>query len=127
MITQKTETKTFALYAGRHELPINRGAIFEGINPEKAEGVFGVGEKVWNEFKDTINKGVDVKLYVTGYTPALIQITDWYGSSLLQDTWAQCISDQESGHPIAPYKSLGNLYLLHYNRDNGNYIEKKYM
>jgi hypothetical protein len=90
---------TFALFEGRHELPLNRGAIFGPTdNPlnaamseagELALGLFAIGQAI--------------RVLVTGATPALTQFV------------GHCIRAQMAG-------AMGSLVLLHFDRAAGEYL-----
>ncbi len=86
------EAKRFVLFAGRHDMPDNEGAVFQSFSFEKMEGVY---EKNFTEYMKTTN---EVTIYVTGLTPAVIQV-------------------------CRDYKNK-KIIFLHFNRDEGNYVEQ---
>ena len=60
---------TFCLFADRHDLPSNDGALYSGYDWTLRQAIENPG--VVKRAISRINEGLDIKLYVTGLTPAL--------------------------------------------------------
>jgi|AntRauTorckE5430_2_1112549.scaffolds.fasta_scaffold29479_2 hypothetical protein len=88
----------FCLFAGRHPLPGNPPALFSEFD---FETFLPTETEDYTDFMGLLATGHEVRVYVTGLTPAL--------SHLMFDV---------AGH-------LGELTLLHFDRDSGGYVEQK--
>ena len=101
-------TLEVGLCAGRHELKNSNGEIIDAyIFDEPIEDPldFEALETISKEFTSTVERR-DVKLYITGLTPAL--------TSFLR-AWRK----------TPPFK-IGLLTLMHYNRDTGGYEPQEF-
>lgn len=105
-------TKTYCLFAGRHDLPANRGPIIfnEGFDHKK----HCVRDKtpLWEEL---LNEGG--KLIVTGHTPSLVEfLIEWTSNIawLLKDV-------HENDHKPTP-----KLTLLHWDSSKEEYWEQEF-
>lgn len=106
---------TYCLFAGRHELPANEGAICDSFNFES----FTVNKsQLW----DVAVKSDDVRLYVTGLTPALTQfIKEWVKHHLDHDHSLSTMSGKMGGDGVI----RGSLVLLHFNNQTSTYVEQR--
>lgn len=95
-----TETQTYCLFAGRHELPENLGAICNGFNFE----TFQVEKSpLWKEAVVCPN----CEIIVTGLTAALTQFISAWVNVNIRDNYAS---------------SEKSLTLLHYNNETKGYV-----
>lgn len=102
-------TLEVGLCAGRHELKNSNGEIIDAyIFDEPIEDPldFAALENTSNYFIDNLEMCNDIKLYITGLTPALT-------SFLIR--WSKRMSH-----------SGVSLTLMHYNRDTGGYEPQKW-
>jgi hypothetical protein len=95
-----TNKMVVCMYANRHDLPLNDGAIFDVSDNPFCPVKTANYDKAVNALRD----GIDVYLYVTGATPSLI--------IFLKD--------------LVAIDRKGSLYLLQYDRDSNSYIETKF-
>lgn len=92
----------YCMYANRHDLPENEGAIFDNsVNP--FEPIKNVN---YETSLKALKEGADVHLYVTGATPSLIVF--------LQDV-------------VNLQDKKGSLYLLQFNKDINDYFKTKFV
>ena len=82
---------TYCLFSGRHEMPENSGELFSGFDFDTMSGV------KTDNYETAMASGC-FNLYVTGLTPAALQVV---------------MEAKEKGVTIR---------LLHYNRDTGGYV-----
>lgn len=109
----QTQTKTFCLFEGRHELPTNQGAICTGFNfatftAEKSP--------LWEEAL----RSEDCEIYVTGLTPALTQfVAEWAKANI------NTIEDSYGGEAYSTVDFVSNrLVLLHFNSEKKEYVRQ---
>lgn len=98
ILVEEKPQDTYSLFEGRHNLPENRGYLFSDFNFNSFNGV---KTDFYHEALDRIIKGEEIKIIVTGLTPALCEF----------------INDV-----IKYHKSV---ILLHYNRDTDEYVSQK--
>lgn len=115
----------FSLFEGRHELPANEGALCSAFD---FESFSAVKTDLWSAALESLKKGQDITLYVTGLTPAL---TEFLGEARALYEELSFINGMdcaysELGHYVDSVPIMGSLYLAHYNRDCGEYIMQKF-
>lgn len=93
------EPKVFSLFEGRHQLPDNEGALCSGFDFERFQAI---PTKWWDKALGLLKEGEDIKLYVTGLTPALTQFLSYANM----------------------YRVKARVILMHYNSQTGEYIEQ---
>jgi hypothetical protein len=108
----ETITKTYALFEGRHELPPNEGALCLGFDFATRRVV---KSPLWDEAIETLCKGGQVSLIVTGLTPALTQFLSEAVTERIE--YYACFEDAYGIH-------RGTLLLLHYDSQTGQYWEQ---
>lgn len=91
--------KKYCLFAGRHELPANEGALFSDFN---FENFTPVPTQKYFEAMEEVKRGNSVSVYVTGLTPALTHFLS----------------------EVRDYK--GKVHLLHYNSQTKEYMEQEF-
>lgn len=99
----------FALFADRHELPPNRGGLYTGFDWRKRRAIRN--PTAYTAALDELRHGRDVRLYVTGLTPALTEFVRV--AVRLRLDWSTI------------GRRTGGLILLHYNRDERTYFEQR--
>ena len=90
----------FSLFTGRHPLPENKGAICSDFDFDRFRAV---RSSLWSEALHKLKDGQEVRLIVTGLTPALTEF--------LSEAFKENAS--------------GKLILLHYNSSTQQYVEQE--
>ena len=102
---------TYCLFAGRHELPQNIGAICTDFDFSTMQTV---QSDLWEQSLQDIIDGKNVEILVTGITPALTE----YLSAVLS------IRNAANNYGI---DLLGTLSLLHFNNATKEYVPQKFL
>lgn len=100
LVIDYLEPRVFSLFEGRHKLPDNEGALCSGFDFETFQAI---PTDCWGRALQTLSEGNDVKIYVTGLTPALTQFL----SHVQRYMW-----------------KAGDVILLHFNSQTGEYVEQ---
>lgn len=90
----------YCLFEGRHEIPNNPPSIFKSFDFNKFEGIYNL--ETYKKLVSHFIKGESIKVYVTGLTPALIELLKLRDSISVQ----------------------GNITLLHFDRESNSYKEQ---
>lgn len=126
----KTETIKVCLFEGRHTLPGNQGPLFSGVDFKKMEGIkTPLYDRVLSLLRDPYGEN-EVRIYVTGFTPALVQLLAEYAQEG-QNCWLNAydagnVQDELENVPYAKGTFSNKLILLHYNNETGDYVERRF-
>jgi hypothetical protein len=100
----------YALFAARHPLPANEGALCLDFN-------FGMGHMVKSPLWETAMSDPNCRVYVTGLTPALTEFIGEFFRHQIQVITASGMGDY--------WEPTASLTLLHFDRESGTYWEQK--
>ena len=122
MAVKKKATVTVALFEGRHELPANEGAICSFFDFDSFRAI---RTPLWEKCLETLRNGGEVKLYVTGLTPALSEFL----KEVMKIATSYYIQFESAYYdPNEPEPDpLGRLVLLQYNKEKNEYEEQIFL
>jgi len=110
---------TVCLFAGRHELPVNEGPIVSDFDFTEFKSV---QTALWLGCLIHLKKGGNVRLFVTGLTPALTEFI-----SECNDVHSDQLRQLVLVHNSLSYgigSQMGSLILLHRDASTGNFVEQ---
>ena len=101
-VAQCHGTVAVELCKSRHDFPQTRGAIFPQTikDPTDTAGMYNIANRALGVFGLDLRKGDTLQVYVTGITPALVEVINWCRDNNVK------------------------LVLLNYNKETGGYFEQ---